>query len=300
MTGNGKLSCFSMDGTRIWQRDIQAEYGMFGVNHGYASTPLLSGNRLYIQVLHGMKTDDPSYLFAADKATGKTIWKVERGTDAQGESPDSYTTPQIVTVEGTDQLVVTGADYVTGHDLDTGAEIWRIGGLNPRGNRFNRIVASSLVIGRNVFASSTRGNPFMAFKAGGLGDITGKSELWSNSLGADVPTPTTDGTYIYVLNDNGTVTCIEATSGNPVYNRQRIELGTYSASPLLADGKLYCINEQGTTTVLTAGPSFNVLAVNKLDSHTLASPIAVDNQLFIRTGNYLYCIQKQAAGEAQN
>jgi outer membrane protein assembly factor BamB len=293
MTGNGKLSCFTMDGKPVWKRDIQAEYGRFGLNHGYASTPLLHGNRLYVQVLHGMKTDDPSYVFAADKNTGKTIWKVERPTDAKSESPDNYATPQLATVDGKLQLIISGADYVTGHDLDTGKELWRIGGFNPTDNPFNRTIASSLVIGDRVYTPSTRGRPFIAFKAVGSGDITGKREIWKNNLGADVPTPTTDGTYIYVLNDIGIMHCLEAATGKVVYEGQRIEKGTYSASPLLADGKLYCTSEEGTTTVVKAGPAFEVLGVSKLDSHTLASPVAVDNQLFIRTADYLYCIQKR-------
>jgi outer membrane protein assembly factor BamB len=293
MTGNGKLTCFAMDGKEIWKRDIQADYGRFGLNHGYASSPLLRGNRLYVQVLHGMKTDDPSYVFAVDKNTGKTVWKVERPTDAQTESPDNYATPQIATVGGKPQLVISGADYVTGHDLDTGKELWRIGGFNPTNNPMNRTIASSIVIGGNVFTPSTRGRPFIAFRAGGSGNITGRNELWTNNLGADVPTPTTDGKYVYVLRDNGSLNCLEAMTGKAVYEGQRLEPGTYSASPLLADGKIYCINEEGTATVAKAGPAFEILGVNKLDSHTLASPVAVDNQLFIRTADYLYCIQKR-------
>ncbi|MEJ2246466.1 MAG: PQQ-binding-like beta-propeller repeat protein [Acidobacteriota bacterium] len=294
MTGNGIRACFSMEGAEVWKRDIQEEYGRFGLNHGYASTPLLYGDRLYIEVLHGMKTDDPSYVFAVDKTNGKTVWKVERPTDAVGESPDNYATPQAVSVGETIQLVISGADYVTGHDMDTGKELWRIDGLNPGNNPSNRTIASSLVIGSNVFTTSTRGRPFIAFRAGGNGDIS-DNELWKNNLGSDVPTPTTDGKYIYVLRDNGLMHCIEAITGKVVYESQRIELGTYSSSPLLADGKIYCINEEGTTTVVQAGPSFKILGVNKLDSHTLASPVAVDNQIFIRTGNYLYCIQKQSS-----
>jgi outer membrane protein assembly factor BamB len=292
MTGNGIFTCFTMDGKEIWRRDIQRDYGRFGLNHGYASTPLLRGARLYVEVLHGMKTDDPSYVFAVDKNSGKTLWKVERQTDAPGESPDNYATPQIASVSGNIQLVISGADYVTGHDLDSGKELWRIGGFNPGKNSFNRTIASSLVIGGNVFTPGMRGRPFIGFRAGGSGDITGKNELWTSNLGADVPTPTTDGMYIYVLKDNGTVNCLEALTGKIVYESQRIEAGTYSSSPLLADGKLYCLSEEGTTTVVKAGPSFEILGANKLDSHTLASPVAVDNQIFIRTGNYLYCIQK--------
>jgi outer membrane protein assembly factor BamB len=292
MTGNGVLTCFSKGGDEIWKRSIQADYGKFGLNHGYASTPLLHGNRLYIQVLHGMLTDDPSYIFAVDKGTGKTIWKVERPTDAQSESPDSYTTPQMVRVAGKLQLVISGADYVTGHDPDIGGELWRIGGLNPSKNPFNRTVASSLIIGENVFSTSTRGRPFIAFRAGGNGDITGKNELWTNNLGADVPTPTTDGKYIYVLGDSGIMNCIEALTGEVVYQGMRIENGTYSASPLLADGKIYCISEDGTSTVVKSGPKFEILGVSKLDSLTLSSPVAVDNQIFIRTADHLYCIQQ--------
>jgi outer membrane protein assembly factor BamB len=282
-----------MDGKEVWKRDIQAEFGKFGINHGYASTPLLHDQRLYIQVLHGMLTDDPSYVLAVDKASGKTLWKAERPTDAQSESPDSYATPQMATVDGKLQLIISGADYVTGHNPDTGQEIWRIGGLNPTNNPFNRTVASSLVIGENVFTTSTRGRPFLAFRAGGSGNITGKRELWTNNLGADVPTPTTDGKYLYVLGDNGVMNCIEALTGTVAYQGKRIENGTYSASPMLADGKIYCISEDGTTTVVKAGPEFSILGVNKLDSLTLASPIAVDSQIFIRTADYLYCIQQK-------
>jgi outer membrane protein assembly factor BamB len=293
MTGNGKFACYTFGGKEVWKRDIQADYGKFGLNHGYASTPLLHNGRLYVQVLHGMKTDDPSYVFAVDKGTGKTIWKVERPTDAKMESPDNYSTPQLAVVNGKPQLIVSGADYVTGHDLDTGRELWRIGGFNPTDNPFNRTIASSLVIGDKVFTTSTRGRPFIAFRAGGSGNITGKAELWKNNLGSDVPTPTTDGRYIYVVNDIGVMHCIEADTGRVIYEGQRIERGTYSASPLLADGKIYAINEEGTTTTVKAGPQFEILGVSKLDSHTLASPVAVDNQIFIRTAEYLYCIQKR-------
>ena len=293
MTGNGKLACFTFDGNEVWKRDIQADYGRFGLNHGYASTPLLHGDRLYVQVLHGMKTDDPSYVFAVDKNTGKSIWKVERPTDAKSESPDNYATPQIVKVAAGEQLVISGADYVTGHDLNSGKELWRLGGFNPTDNPANRTIASSVVIDSHVFTTSTRGRPFIGFRAGGSGNITGKNELWTNNLGADVPTPATDGKYIYVLNDIGIIHCLDAISGKPIYEGQRIEHGTYSSSPLLADGKLYFVSEDGTTTVVQAGPTFKILGVNKLDSHTLASPVAVDNQLFIRTDEYLYCLQQK-------
>ena len=93
ITGTGILAAFDFSGKELWTRDIQKEYGNFGLNWGYASSPLLFEDSLYVQVLHGMKTDDPSYVMRVDKKTGKTLWKVDRPTSAIRESPDSYTTP---------------------------------------------------------------------------------------------------------------------------------------------------------------------------------------------------------------
>ena len=116
MTGTGILKAFDFEGRELWMRDIQKDYGRFGLNWGYGSSPLLDGDSLFVQVLHGMRTDDPSYLLRIDKETGKTIWKVERPTDARAESPDAYTTPALLRYGGTKEIVLTGGDVVTGHD----------------------------------------------------------------------------------------------------------------------------------------------------------------------------------------
>jgi outer membrane protein assembly factor BamB len=123
MTGTGFLKAFDFAGKELWARDIQADYGRFGLNWGYASSPLLHQGALYVQVLHGMKTDDPSYVLRIDAATGRTVWRVERPTDAIRESPDSYTTPALVRHEGREEIVITGGDCVTGHDPATGKEL---------------------------------------------------------------------------------------------------------------------------------------------------------------------------------
>jgi outer membrane protein assembly factor BamB len=293
MTGSGALQCHDFSGKEIWSRNIEDDFGAFGLNHGYASSPLLYDGKLYLQVLHGMRTDAPSYVLAIDKTTGKDVWRVERPTDAVFESPDSYSTPSIVVVRGKPQLVVLGGDYVTGHDLDKGTEIWRLGGMNPERHRFYRTIASALTIGDVVYASSTRGKPFIAFRPTGSGLLNSSAVLWKNELGSDVPTPVTDGKRIFVVNDRGIVVALDAQTGRILWDRQRIEAGTYSSSPLLADGKIYAVNEEGATTVLSAGEEFEVLAVNRLDSRTLASPVAVGNQLFIRTADALYCLAKK-------
>jgi outer membrane protein assembly factor BamB len=291
MTGTGVLKAFDFAGREVWARDIQKDYGPFGLNWGYASSPLLVGSRLFVEVLHGMKTDDPSYVLAVDALTGKTLWRVERPTDAVSESPDAYTTPALVRTGGKEELVVSGGDYVTGHDVATGAELWRAGGLNPGKDRSYRIVASPTVANGMIYVPS-RVRPLLAFRAGGRGDITRSQLAWSTDQGPDVPTPAVTGQYIFILNDRGILWCRDAKTGAEVWGNQRARAGTYSASPVVADGKLYVTSEDGVTTVLEAGPVFKVIGENDLADYTLSTPAIAGSQIFIRTQKFLYCIGK--------
>lgn len=298
MTGNGVLTAFDFDGKEIWKKNLQREYGNFGLNWGYGSSPLLFEGKLIIEVLHGNNTDDPSYLVCFDGATGKEAWRKERPTDAVRESPDAYTTPALLYVDGKPQIVVSGGDYVTGHDPASGEEIWRAAGLNPNKNGNFRIVGSPVVADGMIFAP-TRNRPLLALRAGGKGDVT-TSHLawkWDDDGGPDVPTPVSDGKYFYMVADGGLITCIEAKTGKTIYGPQRISVGaTVDASPLLADGKLYITGENAVTVVLAAGPEFKPLASNDLDGTFTLSSIAVSGrQLFLRTSTHLYCIGQKSA-----
>jgi outer membrane protein assembly factor BamB len=297
MTGTGALKAFDFGGKELWARDIQKDYGRFGLNWGYASSPLLHEQMLYVQVLHGMRTDDPSYVMKIDGLTGKTLWKVERPTNAIRESPDSYTTPALLRYGNTTEIVITGGDVVTGHDPATGKELWRADGLNPRNNPSYRIVASPIVHGQLVYAP-TRERPLLALKAGGRGDVTTSHKVWSHDSGPDVPTPVTDGTYFYIVRDNGVMFCVDAKTGQPIWGPQRLRPGTYSSSPVLADGKLYISNEDGLTSVIKAGPKFELLSENPLDDYILSSPAVSDGQIFIRTAEYLWAIGQRRPSRA--
>ena len=291
MTGVGVFKAFDFDGKELWSRDLQKEYGKFGLNWGYASSPLLYEDSLYVQVLHGMKTRDPSYVMRIDKKTGKNVWRIIRPTDAILESPDSYTTPALLKYAGHTEIVITGGDAVTGHDPATGAELWRGKGFNLNKDPNYRIIASPVVYDGVIYAP-TRVRPLIAFRAGGHGDISQSHKLFEFVNGPDVPTPVTDGKYFYSVNDRGIVWCLDAKTGREIWGSQRIKPAIYSSSPVLADGKIYISNEDGLTTVIKAGPKFEVLAENDLNDYTLSSPAISDGRIYLRTAQNLYAIGK--------
>jgi outer membrane protein assembly factor BamB len=238
-----------------------------------------------------MKTKEPSYVLRVDTKSGKTVWRVERLTDAVRESPDAYTTPALLKYGNQVEIVVTGGDYITGHDPATGKELWRGGGFNVNKQQAYRLIASPVVFGDIIYAP-TRVRPLIAFRAGGRGDITESHKLWSFNNGPDVPTPVTDGKYFYSVNDRGIAWCLDAKTGAEIWGGQRIKPATYSASPVLADGKIYISSEDGLTTVLRAGDKFEVLAENDLGSYTLSSPAISDGMIFLRTEQFLYAVGK--------
>jgi outer membrane protein assembly factor BamB len=294
MTGTGVLKAFDFAGKELWTRDIQKDYGRFGIQFGYASSPLLHANALYVQVLHGMNTDDPSYVLRIDAATGRTVWRVERPTDAIVESPDSYTTPALLQHGGRTEIVVTGGDVVTGHDAATGKEVWRADVLNPSNRSNYRIISSAIVAGDLVIAPS-RVNPLVAIRPGGAGDISKSHIAWTFHRGPDVPSPVSDGKLLYVVSETGIVYCLDLKTGAPVYGPERLPPDFYSASPVLADGKLYVTGEStGVTTVFTAGPKFQILASNTFGDpcapYCLSSVAVSEGQLFMRTDAHLWVV----------
>lgn len=295
VTGTGVVTALDMNGNKIWQRNLQQEFGKFGQNWGYASSPLLYDGKLIIEVLHGYKTDLPSYIISMDEKSGKTLWRHERITDAKSESHDAYTTPVLLKYKNERQIVISGGDYITGHDAATGKEIWRAAGLNPM-KRSNFRVVGTPIIADEIIYVPTRKKPLQAFRLGGIGDITKSNFLWKwQGRGApDVPSPLCDGKYFYMVDDKGLVTCLDAKAGTVIWGPERTYEGIVSSSPILADGKIYILNEKAVTSIVAAGPEFNLLATNQLDdTYTLSSPAISDSQLFIRTSAFLYCIGKK-------
>ena len=295
MTGLGVLKAFDFGGKEIWARNIQADYGKFGLNWGYANTPLLKGDALYVPVLHGMKTDDPSYILKIDKMTGKTIWRVERPNPAVRESPDAYITPAWIEANGRAELIITGGDVVSGHDPATGKEYWRADVLNPQRNGAYRIVASPTIV-NDLIIAPTRVSPMVAMRPGGSGDVAKTHVVWTFAQGPDVPTPVSDGKLLYVVRDTGVAFALDVKTGAIVYGPVRLPSGTYSASPILADGKIYVTTEEeglddGVSRRSEVRDHFVEPAAQRLRAvlpeHGRRSP---KGQLFMRTSSFLWAI----------
>lgn len=299
MSGTGVIRAFDFEGNEFWVRDLQQDYGEFGLQYGYGSSPLLYDGDLFVQVLHGFFTDDASYVLRIDGETGETVWRTERLTPAVRESPDSYTTPTIIETGGRTEIVTTGGDVVTGHDPETGQELWRADVLNPQRQANFRIIASPLVANGLIIAP-TRVRPLVALRPGGSGDVSDTHVAWTFGRGPDVPTPVSDGTLLYLVSEQGIVICLDLQTGEAVYGPVRLPPDFYSASPLLADGKIYVTGEStGVTTVFRAGPEFEILASNTFGDpcapYCLSSVAVSQGQLFIRTDAHLWVVGDRRA-----
>jgi outer membrane protein assembly factor BamB len=287
LTAYGSLVSFDLAGNKIWKRELWQDYGRVVLRFGFSSSPVLFEDSLYLQVLRETTPGEPSYLLRIDTKTGKTIWRKELSPGFK--AAEAYSTPTILKHGESVELVVNGSDQVTGHDLSTGQELWRVAGLSTENPPF-RIVSSPVIADEVIYAPAAS-RPLIALRAGGRGNLT--HYLWSSRNGPDVPSPVTDGKYFYIVDDKGIARCLDAKSGKGIWGPQRLKPGVYSSSPVLADHKVYVVNEEGMTTVLKAGQNFEILAENSLDDLCLSSPAISDGQIFIRTAQALYCIGKR-------
>jgi len=190
--------------------------------------------------------------------------------------------------------VVSGGDAVTAHDPASGKELWRATVLNPDDDPSWRIVTTPLYAAGLVVASGKR-KPLVALRPGGNGDVTATHVAWTHDASTDVPTPVSDGERVYVVNDRGIATCLDARTGKLVWGPQRLETGNHSASPVLAGGRVYATSEDGVTVVFAAAAEFRLLARNELRGFTLSSPAISDGQIFLRTAEHLYAVGARAS-----
>ena len=266
--------------SRVWSQDLGKMRMAMGFGEG--SSPALYQDTLIVN----RDNEDNSFIIALDKNTGKTLWKKPR------EEHTSWSTPLIIERDGKAQAVVTATGKIRSYDVASGEVLWECGGLTR--NVIPCPVADS---GMVYCMSGFQGNALLAIRLGRTGDLTGSDAIaWTHNKSTPyVPSPLLyDGRLYFFANNNGVLSCLDAKSGDALFEAQKLEdlAGVY-ASPLGAAGRVYLAGRNGVTVVLKQSDKLEVLATNRLDEKFDASPAAVGKDLFLRGHDYLYCITEK-------
>jgi outer membrane protein assembly factor BamB len=306
--GSGALAAFDFAGKQLWSRNLEKDYGPFAYQWTYSASPTLADGKLFIQVLqrdvpvNGRgRTDGPieSYLLALDPATGKELWRhVRPSGDARAESKEAYSTPIPMKLDGALQLLIAGADCITGHDAASGKELWRWGTWNPTRIGHWRLVPSPVTDGKVALALAPKGAPAYAVKLGGKGTLSDDALAWKSEereVSSDVSTPTFCRGKFYVVNsDKRTIARVDPATGKSDWIGQLDSRAKIEGSPTAADGKLYFQSHAGEVFVVSAGDEFKILHRVMMgdagDRDTRATIAVSGGNLFIRTAGKLYCV----------
>lgn len=271
----GKSGVVALDheGNLLWQASVGTE------THGWgsASSPILYQNLVIVNAFV-----ECGQLVALDKTTGKEVWRA-------GELKESWNTPLLVPLpNGKTELVVAMAGKILGFDPGTGESLWSCDG--PRWYIVPSLVAHEGV----VYCLSGKGvETAKAVRAGGRGDVTDSHVVWTTKKGSNVSSPIYYQGYLYFAHEaTGVAYCLNAATGDIVYERSLPQAGGVYASPVICDGKLYYLSRWGGVLVLAAKPEFELLAQNQLPDQrdVNSSPAISNNRLFLRMNRYLYCI----------
>lgn len=289
--GSPGTACLdTQTGKVLWTRtDLEC-------NHfrGAGSSPIVYGNLLFLN----FDGSDLQYVVALDKQTGRTLWKKERSIDFQDLGPDgkpelegdyrkAYATCHVASFEGQPILISPGSKAVYAYEPGTGTELWRVEERTSYSASTRPVVGLGMVFVPSGFASGQ----LLAIKPGKAGEVldakstssdTQLQVAWRSKKGVPKkPSLLLHEGLLYGLEDTGLLTCWEAATGEVVWS-ERIG-GRYSASPLLASGRVYCLSEEGKTIVVAAGRQFKKLAENTLPDGFMASPAVAGDSLFLRT-----------------
>jgi outer membrane protein assembly factor BamB len=267
-------AALSTSGEIIWKTRLP-----YQSQHGNGGSPILYGDLLILSC----DGSDQAYVVALDKRTGKVRWKTWR----RQPWDQAYTTPLLIRVGEQDQIVSVGAYRAGAYDPQTGKEIWRVSYADGFSNVPRPVYGHGLVYIATGFQQPT----LLAVRPDGSGDVTKTHVAWTLRRAAPLtPSPLIVDEEIYVVNDGGIASCLDAKTGE-TYWQQRLG-GEYSASPVFADGRIYFLNEEGVATVIAPGKVFRRVATASLDGATLASIAVAGGSLFIRTDTHLYRLAK--------
>jgi outer membrane protein assembly factor BamB len=265
-------AALTTSGDIVWKARLPYES-----QHGNGGSPVLYGDLLILSC----DGSNEAFVVALDKRTGKVRWKTPR----RQPFDQAYSTPLVIRVGDRDEVVSVGAFRAAAYDPQSGREIWRVSYDDGFSNVPRPVYGQGLV----YIATGFQEPSLLAVRVDGTGDVTRTHIAWRLRRAAPLtPSPLLAGDELYTVNDLGIASCLNAKTGEAYWVR-RLE-GNYSASPVLADGRIYFLNEEGTATVIATGREFRKLATNVVDGETLASMAVSDGSIFIRTSNHLYRI----------
>lgn len=297
LLGSEGLFCFDMAGQLLWRKALGLLEGSWfydeKVHWGHGSSPIIDGDRVYLQVDRARN----SFVAAYALADGKELWKTERN-----EIP-SWSTPTVVHHEGGSELITNGTNAIRGYDAKTGSLLWWLDG-----NSEIAVPTPFEHQGKIVVTNGYRPiQPIYVFQPGARGDITLKKDseekdphiVWHTDRGGPyLPTPVAYDGLLYVVDNRGTLSCYDIATGERHY-RERMDRGlAVTASPLVVDGKLLIFCEFGETYVIQTGTTYQRLGINKIDDHLLATPAVAGGMLFLRGEDHLYAIGRSTAASA--
>ncbi|HEY6361695.1 MAG TPA: PQQ-binding-like beta-propeller repeat protein [Vicinamibacterales bacterium] len=271
--GADGTAALTTSGEIVWRAQYRYES-----QHGSGGTPILYGDLL---IFNCDGNYNEAFVVALDARTGKQRWRTSRRSPAD----QAYTTPLVIRVSERDQLISVGAYRAYAYDPMSGREIWRVSYDEGFSNVPRPVFGHGLVFIATGFQQPT----LIAVRPDGQGDVTRTHVAWTLSRGAPfTPSPILVGDELYVINDIGILTAVDAKTGT-IHYQQRLA-GNYSASPVFADGRIYFQSEEGVTTVVPPGRQFGRLGVNRLEGSTLASMAIANGAIFIRSDTHLYRI----------
>ena len=281
---DGTIIAVDFSGKIVWKN---SEIDFFSL-HGLGASPIVANGQVIMpfdgssreETQIGWKVPwEKAVVLSVDAEDGTVRWKGQRGKSRVG-----HVTP--ILVDNNSQVISAGGDRVQGFDLDTGNRIWSIysqgEGVTP-----SPVVGNGLLYTSSGFEAPT----LRAIRLGGKGDVTSTHIAWEQKSGvAALSSLLYIEPHLYSISRDNILHCLEAASGEIVW-RQRLD-GTYSASPVYADGRIYLLSAEGETLVLRPGAKYEEIATNDLGETCYASMAVSQGNFFIRSAQHLYCIEK--------
>ena len=284
------LFCYDTDGRMLWRQDLGIlDPGLHddpSVQWGYASSPVIWKNLVIVQC----DGHAQSFIAAFDLQTGKRVWSMPRG-----ELP-SWSSPVIYRGRTRDELITNAPKFIRAYDPRTGKELWRFANSDLIVQVPAPFIANDLIY---VTGGWPGGRPIKVLRPGANGDISVKVGQHSNANlawfaergGPYVPTPIVYDNHLYICGDRGVLTCLNAKTGEQLYQRRINEQSIgFSASPVAGDGKLFMASEDGDVYVIKAGPVYELMSVNQMGEPIIATPAIAGGMIIVRGQHHVFAI----------